>query len=514
MGASLLRLHFHDCFVNASTFHSLCLHCHVLVYIHHSCSIYVSIMKASNRQGCDASVLLDGSSGEKSAGPNANSIRGFEVIDNIKSQVEKLCPGVVSCADILTVSARDATVALGGPSWSVPLGRRDSTTASASAANSNLPGPASSLSALITAFSNKGFTAKEMVALSGSHTIGQARCTVFRSRIYNETNIDSQFATSVQSKCPSAGGDNNLSPLDVTSPTSFDNAYFKNLQSQKGLLHSDQELFNGGSTDAQVNAYSTNSASFFTDFANAMGCDASVLLDGSTGEKSAGPNANSIRGFDVIDTIKSQVENLCPGVVSCADILTVAARDATVALGGPSWSVPLGRRDSTTASASAANSNLPGPAFSLSALITAFSNKGFTANEMVALSGSHTIGQSRCTVFRSRVYNETNIDSQFATSVQSNCPSTGGDNNLSPLDLNSPTSFDNTYFKNLQSQKGLLHSDQELFNGGSTDNQVNAYSINNAAFFADFANAMVKMGNLSPLTGTSGQIRTNCRKTN
>ncbi|KAI8557201.1 hypothetical protein RHMOL_Rhmol05G0317900 [Rhododendron molle] len=248
MGASLLRLHFHDCFVNASTSHSLCLHCH----------------------GCDASVLLDGSTGEKSAGPNAKSLRGFKVIDTIKSQVEKLCPGVVSCADILTVAARDAVVALGGPSWSVPLGRRDSTTASLSAANSNLPSPASNLSVLISNFSNKGFTAKEMVALSGSHTIGQSRCTVFRSRVFNETNIDSQFATSVQSRCSSSGGNNKLSPLDVTSPTSFDNAYFKNLQSQKGLLHSDQELFNGGSTDAQVNAYSTNSASFFKDFANAM----------------------------------------------------------------------------------------------------------------------------------------------------------------------------------------------------------------------------------------------------
>jgi peroxidase len=244
------------------------------------------------------------------------------------------------------------------------------------------------------------------------------------------------------------------------------------------------------------------------------GCDGSVLLDGSTGEKSAGPNANSLRGFEVIDTIKTQVESLCPGVVSCADILTVAARDSVVALGGPSWSVPLGRRDSATASQSAANSNLPSPASSLSALITAFSNKGFTAKEMVALSGSHTIGQSRCTVFRSRIYNETNINAQFATSVKSNCPSAGGDNNLSPLDVTSPTSFDNAYFKNLQSQKGLLHSDQELFNGGSTDGQVNAYSTNSASFFTDFANAMVKMGNLSPLTGTSGQIRTNCRKAN
>ena len=98
--------------------------------------------------------------------------------------------------------------------------------------------------------------------------------------------------------------------------------------------------------------------------------------------------------------------------------------------------------------------------------------------------------------------------------MKSNCPSTGGDNNLAPLDLTSPTSFDNAYFKNLISNKGLLHSDQQLFNGGSTDSQVNAYSSNSASFLTDFANAMVKMGNLSPLTGTSGQIRKNCRKTN
>ncbi|GMI93065.1 peroxidase 52 [Hibiscus trionum] len=247
------------------------------------------------------------------------------------------------------------------------------------------------------------------------------------------------------------------------------------------------------------------------------GCDGSILLDDTanmTGEKTAGPNINSVRGFNVIDTIKSQLESLCPGVVSCADIVAVAARDSVVALGGPSWNVLLGRRDSASASLNAANSNLPAPTLSLSGLISAFSNKGFTAKEMVALSGSHTIGQARCTTFRTRIYNETNINSTFATSLRGNCPSTGGDNNLSPLDTTSPTSFDNAYFKNLQSQKGLLHSDQQLFSGGSTDSQVNTYSSNLGTFTTDFANAMVKMGNLSPLTGTSGQIRKNCRKAN
>ncbi|KAF8042217.1 hypothetical protein BT93_A0745 [Corymbia citriodora subsp. variegata] len=247
------------------------------------------------------------------------------------------------------------------------------------------------------------------------------------------------------------------------------------------------------------------------------GCDASILLDDTanfTGEKNAGPNANSIRGYEVIDTIKSQLESKCPSVVSCADILAVVARDSVVALGGPSWTVSLGRRDSTTASPSAANSSIPPPTLSLSGLISAFSNKGFTAKEMVALLGSHTIGHARCTAFRAQLYDENNINAMLATSLKANCPSSGGDNNLSPLDVTSPTSFDNAFFKNLQTQKVFLHSDQQLFSGGSTDAHVNAYSSDSGTFKTDFANAMVKMGNLSPLIGSSGQIRKNCRKIN
>ena len=56
---------------------------------------------------------------------------------------------------------------LGGPSWNVGLGRRDSTTASKDAATKDIPSPLMDLSALISAFANKGFNSKEMVALSG-----------------------------------------------------------------------------------------------------------------------------------------------------------------------------------------------------------------------------------------------------------------------------------------------------------------------------------------------------------
>ncbi|KAL8119834.1 peroxidase 4-like [Apium graveolens] len=257
---------------------------------------------------------------------------------------------------------------------------------------------------------------------------------------------------------------------------------------------------------------------FFHDcFVN--GCDGSILLDDTssfTGEKRAAPNVNSARGFEVVDSIKSAVENVCPGVVSCADILALTARDSVKILGGPDWDVKLGRRDARTASQGAANNSIPAPTANLNALNSRFNALGLSTQDLVALSGAHTIGQARCTTFRGRIYNENNLDDSFAQKIQSNCPSTNGtgDNNLTPLELQSPTSFDNYYFSNLMNKKGLLHSDQQLFSGGSTDSIVSTYSSNPGNFASDFAAAMIRMGDISPLTGSNGEIRMNCRMIN
>ncbi|XP_054796321.1 peroxidase 67-like isoform X2 [Prosopis cineraria] len=137
LGAGLLRLFFHDCFVH----------------------------------GCDASILLDDTStftGEKTAGPNNGSVRGYEVIDEIKSKVEAACPGIVSCADIVYIAARDSVVLLGGPYWKVKLGRRDSKTAFFRLAESGvLPPGFSNLSNLVSTFKDQGLSIRDMVALSG-----------------------------------------------------------------------------------------------------------------------------------------------------------------------------------------------------------------------------------------------------------------------------------------------------------------------------------------------------------
>ncbi|KAM0047858.1 putative peroxidase [Helianthus debilis subsp. tardiflorus] len=106
-------------------------------------------------QGCDVSILLDDGPSiisEKNALPNKGSVRGYEVIEAAKSEVEKLCPGVVSCADVI-VAARDASEMVGGPSWSVKLRRRDSTSASLLLAESGaLPSFKALLDSLISTF--------------------------------------------------------------------------------------------------------------------------------------------------------------------------------------------------------------------------------------------------------------------------------------------------------------------------------------------------------------------------
>lgn len=255
------------------------------------------------------------------------------------------------------------------------------------------------------------------------------------------------------------------------------------------------------------------------------GCDASVLLDGSGSiitEKISNPNRNSARGFEVLDEIKDALEKECPHTVSCADILTLAARHSTVLTGGPSWEVPLGRRDSRGASLSGSNNDIPAPNNTFETILTKFKRQGLNIVDLVALSGSHTIGNARCTSFRQRLYNQTGngrpdytIDQSFAAQLRRRCPRSGGDQNLFFLDFVSPTKFDNSYFKNLLAYKGLLNSDQVLL----TKNQqamelVKQYAENQELFFVQFAKSMIKMGNISPLTGSRGEIRKNCRKIN
>ncbi|KAL9410135.1 hypothetical protein AB3S75_043984 [Citrus x aurantiifolia] len=251
------------------------------------------------------------------------------------------------------------------------------------------------------------------------------------------------------------------------------------------------------------------------------GCDASVLLDDTgdfVGEKTAPPNLNSLRGFEVIDAIKSDLESVCPETVSCADILAVAARDSVVLTAGPSWEVPMGRRDSFSANKAAATNGIPAPNSSLTDLVAKFQNVGLTLQDMVALSGAHTMGKARCSTFSSRLQSSSNTNGpdnnpDFLQSLQQLCSGSDIDA-LAQLDLVTPATFDNQYYINLLSGEGLLPSDQILVSQDQTREIINSYAEDTSVFFEDFKISMLKMGSLGPASGNDGEIRRNCRVIN
>ncbi|GMJ07124.1 peroxidase 53, peroxidase 2 [Hibiscus trionum] len=257
------------------------------------------------------------------------------------------------------------------------------------------------------------------------------------------------------------------------------------------------------------------------------GCDGSILLDNSAtieSEKEAAPNNNSVRGFEVVDAMKTSLEYVCPGIVSCADILTVAAQESVNLAGGPSWLVPLGRRDSTTANRTLANLAIPSPSETLDVLKSKFAAVGLnTSTDLVALSGAHTFGRAQCNFVIDRLYNfnstgnpDPTLNATYLETLRKVCPRGGNESVLLNLDPTTPNTFDNNYYTNLEAQQGLLESDQELFSTGGADTIeiVDRFGSDQIAFFESFAVSMIRMGNISPLTGSEGEIRLSCRKVN
>ncbi|OIV98958.1 hypothetical protein TanjilG_07393 [Lupinus angustifolius] len=245
------------------------------------------------------------------------------------------------------------------------------------------------------------------------------------------------------------------------------------------------------------------------------GCDGSILIDSTkdnTAEKDSPANL-SLRGYEVIDEIKEKLEKQCPGVVSCADILAMAARDAVFFAGGPVYDIPKGRKDGTRSKIQD-TINLPSPTFNASELIRMFEQHGFSAQEMVALSGAHTLGVARCSSFKNRltqVDKSTTLDTEFAKTLAITC--SFGDNAEHPFDA-TRNDFDNLYYNTLVTNNGLLTSDQTLYTNPKTRNIVNSYALNQALFFLDFQQAMVKMSMLDVKQGSRGEVRENCHKIN
>ncbi|KAE8789359.1 Peroxidase 2 [Hordeum vulgare] len=236
IGAGLIRLFFHDCFV----------------------------------RGCDASVLLtttnsNNSDTEREGPPNKNSLRGFEVIDAAKAAIEAACPGTVSCADIVAFAARDASYFLSNRRINIrmPGGRYDGRESFANETD-QLPGPFSNVTELQASFAAKGLTSDEMVVLSGAHTIGRARCMFFSSRL---PEMDPAFAAKLRAQC-NGNDDTNVNQDDVT-PNVLDKRYYQNVIDRKVLFTSDAVL-NSTETMMQVRENANRAGAWERKFERAM----------------------------------------------------------------------------------------------------------------------------------------------------------------------------------------------------------------------------------------------------
>ena len=252
-----------------------------------------------------------------------------------------------------------------------------------------------------------------------------------------------------------------------------------------------------------------------------QGCDASVLLDPTPAnaqpEKLGIPNFPSLRGFEVIDEAKAALEEACPGIVSCADIVAFAGRDATFFLsnGKVNINMPAGRYDGRVSLASETLTDLPPPFATLDLLKDMFASKGLTTDDMVTLSGAHTVGISRCSSFSDRLpanaSDPTSMDARFAKSVERQCSRSGDPTVVQ--DVVSPGNLDGQYYRNILDRKVLFTSDAAL-QSAETVAEVRLNAGISGRWERKFNAAMVKMGSIEVKTSANGEIRKQCRFVN
>ncbi|CAH9139598.1 unnamed protein product [Cuscuta epithymum] len=228
-------------------------------------------------ESCDASLLLDSTRrvlSEKETG-RSFGMRNFRYIETIKEAVERECPGVVSCSDILVLSARDAIVALGGPYISLKTGRRDGRKSRAAILEQHLPDHNESMSVVLERFSNIGINTPGVVALLGAHSVGRTHCIKLVHRLYPEVDpqLNPDHVPHMLKKCPDPIPDPKAVQYvrnDRGTPMKLDNNYYKNILENKGLMLVDHQLATDKRTKPFVKKMAKNQDYFFKQFSKAI----------------------------------------------------------------------------------------------------------------------------------------------------------------------------------------------------------------------------------------------------
>ncbi|KQK07966.1 peroxidase 47-like [Brachypodium distachyon] len=252
------------------------------------------------------------------------------------------------------------------------------------------------------------------------------------------------------------------------------------------------------------------------------GCDASVLLNNGDGtaEMDAVQNGG-IRGLDVIQAIKDKLAVNYTDV-TCADAVVYAAREACYVLSGEKIKYDVdgpGSHKDAVASSKADAAALPSPFASFSDLVANFKLKGFTARDVVVLSGAHAVGLAHRPAFEARLTAPAaEIDPAYRNDVNvtSNAsPSKTAHNNVRDLGKAEaePGVLDNNYYAANLAKKVLFGSDFALTTDGAAMTNMTAYKNNAATWYPLFEDAMARLSRLPPL-GTTGGPRAKCNTPN
>ncbi|KAK7363775.1 hypothetical protein VNO77_05932 [Canavalia gladiata] len=252
-----------------------------------------------------------------------------------------------------------------------------------------------------------------------------------------------------------------------------------------------------------------------------QGCDASILLDSNNLNHSSEMISSrnfGIRKRETIGRIKSILEEECPGQVSCADIIVLAAKESVLFSGGPHIQIPLGRKDSRTSSFKEADTKLPSPTITVDEFISNFMSKGMNIEESVSILGAHTLGVGHCINIVGRLYDPLlgdKIDFGFKISLRVVCPTKIPLTNLTfvPNDM-SPVTFDNQYYRDIIMGRGLFGIDSNISRDPRTAPFVFRFAMDQNYFFRAFSSAFVKLSSTNVLTGVQGDVRRQCNNIN
>ncbi|EOA18747.1 hypothetical protein CARUB_v10007328mg [Capsella rubella] len=249
------------------------------------------------------------------------------------------------------------------------------------------------------------------------------------------------------------------------------------------------------------------------------GCDASIMIASTKQNKAEKDHEENLSlagdGFDTVIKAKKAVDAVsnCRYKVSCADILTMATRDAIYLMGGPYYEVELGRYDGVTSTADSVEGNLPLPTDDVNNLTALFAKKGLDVDDIIVLSGSHRVGVAHCTSISHRLYGEDStmpIDPVYASNLRKACPKDVDRNKFVFMVPNSSNVFDNAYYRNLKELKGVFESDQALYTDPRSKPFVEELATDGQLFHRAFARSMIKLGRVGVKTVSNGNIRRRC----